>query len=56
MTLDCTGDADVAFLAGAPTLKGREGDGKCQPVTLTLMLAGRAVRAVKGEALKAALM
>lgn len=54
MTLDCTGDADVAFLAGAPTLKGREGDGKCQPVTL--MLADRAVRAVDGGALKAALV
>jgi hypothetical protein len=40
VTIDCTGDADVAFFAGAPTIKGREGDGKCQPVTLTFMLAG----------------
>ena len=39
VTIDCTGDADVAFFAGAPTLKGRAGDGKCQPVTLTFMLA-----------------
>lgn len=39
VTIDCTGDADVAFFAGAPTVKGRPGDGKCQPVTLTFMLA-----------------
>lgn len=40
VTIDCTGDADVAFHAGAPTVKGRAGDGKCQPATLTFMLAG----------------
>ncbi len=39
VTVDCTGDADVAFFAGAPTLKGRESDGKCQPVTVTFILA-----------------
>jgi 2-polyprenyl-6-methoxyphenol hydroxylase-like FAD-dependent oxidoreductase len=39
VTVDCTGDADVAFLAGAPTLRGREGDARSQPVTLTFMLA-----------------
>ncbi len=39
VTIDCTGDADVAFFAGAPTLREREGDAKCQPVTLTFMLA-----------------
>lgn len=40
VTVDCSGDADVAFFAGAPTLQGREGDAKCQPVTLTFMLSG----------------
>lgn len=39
VVVDCTGDADVAYWAGAPTLKGRAGDGKCQPVTLTFLLA-----------------
>jgi len=38
VTVDCTGDADVAFFAGAPTQRGREIDGKCQPVTITFIL------------------
>jgi len=33
-TIDCTGDADVAALAGAPFKKGREADGLMQPVTM----------------------
>jgi hypothetical protein len=32
--VDATGDADVAFFAGAETLKGREGDGFLSPMTL----------------------
>jgi len=40
VTVDCTGDADIAFHAGAPTAKGRGSDGKCQPATLTFILAG----------------
>jgi 2-polyprenyl-6-methoxyphenol hydroxylase-like FAD-dependent oxidoreductase len=39
VTVDCTGDADVVHFAGAPTLKGREHDGRCQPVTVTFLLA-----------------
>jgi hypothetical protein len=39
VTIDCTGDGDVAHFAGAPTVKGRESDGKCQPVTVTFVLA-----------------
>ena len=39
VVIDCTGDADIAFFAGAPTLKGRE-DGRCQPVTTTFVLGG----------------
>lgn len=33
-TIDCTGDADLAFQAGVPTSKGRERDGKMRPITL----------------------
>ena len=32
--IDCTGDADVAHLAGFPTTLGREPDHLCQPMTL----------------------
>ncbi len=40
VTVDATGDADVAWLAGAPTEKGREEDGLMQPVTLNFRMAG----------------
>lgn len=39
IVIDCTGDADVAFLSGVPTEKGRE-DGLMQPVTLEFTLTG----------------
>ncbi|MFA5561628.1 MAG: FAD-dependent oxidoreductase [Eubacteriales bacterium] len=32
--IDCTGDADVAVMAGFPTHLGREADSLCQPMTL----------------------
>lgn len=32
--VDATGDAQVAYLAGCPTVQGREEDGLCQPMTL----------------------
>ena len=32
--IDATGDAQLAFLAGCPTVLGREGDSLCQPMTL----------------------
>ena len=32
--IDATGDAQLAYLAGCPTLLGREGDNLCQPMTL----------------------
>lgn len=41
--VDCTGDADVAFLAGAPCDEGREPDGLTQPMTLNFRMAGVAV-------------
>jgi hypothetical protein len=37
--IDCTGDADVAFAAGAPTEKGND-DGGLQPPTLMFCLGG----------------
>jgi hypothetical protein len=32
--VDATGDADLSAWAGVPFTKGRNGDGKCQPMTL----------------------
>ncbi len=32
--IDCTGDAQLAFLAGCPTVLGRPTDSLCQPMTL----------------------
>lgn len=40
VVIDCTGDGDVAFKAGAEFTKGREGDGKMQPVTLMFKIGG----------------
>lgn len=39
VVIDCTGDGDAAFLAGAAFRKGREEDGRMQPVTLMFKLA-----------------
>lgn len=38
--VDGTGDGDVAAFAGVPYTKGRETDGKMQPVTLMFKVAG----------------
>ncbi|MGI6368783.1 MAG: FAD-dependent oxidoreductase [Anaerolineae bacterium] len=37
--VDATGDGDVAFRAGAPTVMGREEDGRSMPVSLVFALA-----------------
>lgn len=37
--MDCTGDADLAVLAGCKYRLGREGDSLCQPMTLCFRLA-----------------
>lgn len=51
VTVDATGDADVAFHAGAPHVRGRETDGKMRPITLLFRLGNvdipRVVRFVK---------
>ncbi len=38
--IDCSGDGDVAFFAGAEYFKGREEDGKMQPATLMFKVGG----------------
>lgn len=38
--IDCTGDGDAAAKAGAPFYKGRETDGRMQPMTLMFKVAG----------------
>ncbi|MGE5552160.1 MAG: FAD-dependent oxidoreductase [Bacteroidota bacterium] len=40
ITVDCTGDADLAAAAGAPCLKGRESDHKMRPFALLFRLGG----------------
>jgi FAD-dependent oxidoreductase family protein len=40
MVIDSTGDADVAFRAGAPFEKGRDSDGATQPMTLMFQIGG----------------
>ena len=40
VTVDATGDGDVAVMAGAPYEKGRKEDGLMQPMTLNFDLAG----------------
>ncbi len=38
--IDCTGDGDIAYYAGAEYFKGREGDGLMQPATLMFKVGG----------------
>lgn len=38
--IDCSADADIAAMAGAPFVKGREEDGAMQPVTLFYRIGG----------------
>jgi hypothetical protein len=40
VTVDASGDADVAARAGAPYIKGREKDGKMRPMTLIFRMGG----------------
>jgi hypothetical protein len=40
VVVDCSADADVAFRAGAPTSRGRESDGKMQPMTMFFIIDG----------------
>jgi hypothetical protein len=47
--VDTTGDADIAFLAGAPCLKGRDSDNKTQPMTMKFRMRGVDLTRVKEE-------
>ncbi|WP_088832155.1 FAD-dependent oxidoreductase [Paenibacillus tyrfis] len=47
MFVDTSGDADVAHLAGAPTLKGREEDQRTQPMTMKFRMRGVDLEAVR---------
>lgn len=40
VTIDATGDGDVAAMAGVPFIKGRERDGKMRPITLLFRMGG----------------
>lgn len=40
IVIDCSGDGDIAARAGAEYTKGREEDGKMQPMTLMFRVAG----------------
>lgn len=40
IVIDASGDGDIAASAGAPFFKGREGDGKMQPMTIMFKVAG----------------
>ena len=40
VVIDATGDGDIAARAGVPFFKGREEDGKMQPVTIMFKVAG----------------
>ena len=40
IVIDATGDGDIAARAGVPFIKGREGDGKMQPVTVMFKIGG----------------
>ena len=42
--IDATGDGDVAYAAGVPCDIGRDKDGKCQPGTVAVRLAGANVK------------
>lgn len=40
VVIDASGDGDIAYKAGVPFVKGREEDGKMQPMTLMFKVAG----------------
>lgn len=45
--IDATGDADLAFMAGVPTVKGRPQDGLMQPMTMNLRMYNIDIAKVK---------
>ncbi|NOU92758.1 FAD-dependent oxidoreductase [Paenibacillus sp. LMG 31456] len=47
MFVDTSGDADVAYLSGVPTLMGREGDKLTQPMTMKFRMRGVDIEAIR---------
>ncbi|CAG7640585.1 hypothetical protein PAESOLCIP111_04151 [Paenibacillus solanacearum] len=45
--VDTTGDADLAYLSGAPCLQGRDGDQRTQPMTMKFRMRGVDLERVK---------
>ncbi|CAG7649247.1 FAD-dependent oxidoreductase [Paenibacillus allorhizosphaerae] len=45
--IDTTGDADLAYLSGAPCLQGRDGDKRTQPMTMKFRMRGVDLERVK---------
>lgn len=45
--VDASGDADVAYLSGAETLKGRDGDSQAQPMTMKFRMRGVDLEQIK---------
>lgn len=45
--VDASGDCDIAFLSGIGCEKGRQSDGKCQPVSMNFKLTGVDTEKVK---------
>jgi hypothetical protein len=45
--VDASGDADVTYLSGAPTLQGRESDSRTQPMTMKFRMRGVDLEAVR---------
>ncbi|NQX67024.1 FAD-dependent oxidoreductase [Paenibacillus alba] len=50
--VDTTGDADLAYLSGAPCLQGREGDHLTQPMTMKFRMRGVDLDKVKSYILQ----
>lgn len=47
--VDTTGDADIAYLAGAPCLQGRDSDHQTQPMTMKFRMRGVDLNRIKEE-------
>lgn len=45
--IDATGDGDIAYKSGIPFVKGREKDGKMQPVTIMFKMGGVDTKKIK---------
>ena len=51
VVIDATGDADVVEASGAPTVRGRESDGRMRPISLLFRVGGIDIQRVAAYAL-----